>query len=441
MATRRLNPVTVAWDSPGLMHLYGSQPQYLGGQEGAEGMNPTPVNNPWLMAGDLKASGKLTPQAMKDYLASQEYGADARLNPDNTITYTPVAPVDGFDLGEMLAPMALGGFAFAPAFAGAAGAGAGTSGAGAFTAGLEGAQAAIQGISNAAGMGAVGGAAGGSLAGFGAGLGTGLGVGAGIGGSMDWSWLDSVNIPDIDWTSAPTGGSMDAVAPWTGGGGGWDYGEFLKSVGIDPSSTQFSGGTMSNAEIMSQINGNPSLWQQIKNIPGIGNIPGILGKALPGLLGAYASNQQSKDYLALADKYAAFGAPSRARYEASYLPGFSMENEPGYKDALDQTTKSFLHKASVAGNPVDSPNAWMQTLKDVNSTFAFPALNQYRTTNANAGGLANMASAAPGFDASAARSNANIYNALGDAAGDIFNPPKSGYDLLAQLLSNGGRGR
>lgn len=161
---------------------------------------------------------------------------------------------------------------------------------------------------------------------------------------------------------------------------------------------------------------------------GVARAIGALGAAG---LGAYASGRQADSLAALAEKYAGYGAPSRARYEGSFAPGFTMESDPGYKDALDQVTKSFLHKASIQGNPADSPNAWLQTLKDVNSQFAFPALQNYRQLNANAGGIASGAAAAPGLDTSAIGARSNVFNAIGAGVSDIFNPPKS---LAQQLL-------
>lgn len=158
---------------------------------------------------------------------------------------------------------------------------------------------------------------------------------------------------------------------------------------------------------------------------------GLLGKIAPAALGAFASSQSGNDYRDLAEKYMGFGAPSRARYEASFQPGFTMESDPGYKDALDQTTKSFLHKASVSGNPVDSPNAWKQTLSDVNASFAYPALQNYRAVNANTGGLASFTPAAISAESAATGSNKGVYDAIGYGMADIFAPRKKG---LAELL-------
>jgi hypothetical protein len=163
----------------------------------------------------------------------------------------------------------------------------------------------------------------------------------------------------------------------------------------------------------------------------------VLGRFAPAAFGAYGANQQANAYRDLGEKYLAVGAPSRARFESSFAPGFSMENEAGYKDALAQTTKETLHRLSTNGSPVGSPNAWEATLQDVNSKFAFPALNEYRRVNAGAGGLAALTSAAPAADSSAINANKSVYDALGAGAADIFSPARSLSDLLREMKRAG----
>ncbi len=163
----------------------------------------------------------------------------------------------------------------------------------------------------------------------------------------------------------------------------------------------------------------------------------LIGAIAPAALGAYASHEQSQSLQDLANRYMEFGAPSRARYEASYAPGFSMNMDPGYTDALNNATKSFLHKASINGNPADSPNAWDQTLTDINSKFAYPALQDFRKMNANAGGIANFQTAAPGIDTAAINAGRGVYDAIGAGAADIFNPPRTLTDVLRDLRRAG----
>lgn len=165
---------------------------------------------------------------------------------------------------------------------------------------------------------------------------------------------------------------------------------------------------------------------QIAKMLGVGEgTVGLLGKLLGFGASAIGASQQGDEFRRLSDEFKGYGAPSRARYEGSFQPGFTMQNDPGYKDALDQTTKSFLHKASIAGNPADSPNAWKQTLSDVNSSFAYPALQNYRTMNANTGGYSSFNTAAPQVATQAAGSGGNVWNAVGAGVSDIFNPKRS----------------
>ena len=171
-------------------------------------------------------------------------------------------------------------------------------------------------------------------------------------------------------------------------------------------------------------------------------------------------------------------APSQARYEGSFKPGFSMESDPGYMDALNQSSKATLHGLSVNGNPAGSPNAWQATLKDVYEKTAYPALKDYRATNAATGysgpfatgaatvpgigtnltqgvtqnvpgigtSLPGSASAGgdrstqAGFDTMAAGIGADgkVWNTIGSALGDVFNPKQS-FSLadLAKLYGGG----
>lgn len=155
------------------------------------------------------------------------------------------------------------------------------------------------------------------------------------------------------------------------------------------------------------------------------------GRAAPAVLGAVAANKQADSLGALAKQYMDLGAPSRARYEASFAPGFTMANDPGYQGALDQSAKATMHGLSVSGNPADSPNAWGKSLQDLYEKTAYPALQNFRNTNANAGGIATLQTAAPAAATGAINAQGNVFNAIGAGANDIFNPQPS----LAQTLA------
>lgn len=185
-----------------------------------------------------------------------------------------------------------------------------------------------------------------------------------------------------------------------------------------------------------------SLGFRLRNIFGDDYVKTLLdaiARGIPGTAGAVAAKQQTNSLKSLADEYLALGAPSRARYESSFTPGFSMSSDPGFTDALNQSAKATLHGLSVTGNPADNPNAWMQTLSDVNSKLAYPALQDYRRTNAETGGIASLTGAAPNDSLAAINARGNVYNAAGAAAADVFTPrPKIDPQDLKTLLQLAG---
>jgi len=64
----------------------------------------------------------------------------------------------------------------------------------------------------------------------------------------------------------------------------------------------------------------------------------------------------------------------------------------------------------------------MQINKDIFSQFAYPALQDYRKTNATTGGIASFNQAAPAAATAAVGSQGNMYNAIGAGINDIFSP-------------------
>lgn len=308
----------------------------------------------------------------------------------------------------MAAPFAVAGGA--ALFGGAAGAGAGAAEGG--TVGLdastglfagESAASGAAGGSAVAGSGAIAGASGGNSA-------------AGGGGTLDGGgYFD-------DFTGQWVDGTAPASTPYSTNPSTGDLGG-----NIDPATGLPQGTSPSLIEqaqaLAKQYGITPSA---LKSLMSAG------GKALPGILGAVGASQQANSLSALADKYMSLGAPSRARYEASFAPGFTMANEPGYKDALDLTTKATLHGLSVNGNPAQSPNAWDQTLTDINSKFAFPALQNFRNMNSNAGGISSLQTAAPAAATGAINAQGNVFNAIGAAGNDIFNAQPTLAETLAQ---------
>jgi hypothetical protein len=205
------------------------------------------------------------------------------------------------------------------------------------------------------------------------------------------------------------------------------------------------GGALSGVGGAAQTVGN-ALTQPTGNTTfGIPN--NILAGGLQGLLGYFGANQQADAYQNVANQQNAIGAPYRNLLNASYQPGFTMANEPGYKDALDLSTDSFLRAASAGrapgvsgGNPMDNPGAWAETMKYVNSSLALPQLNTYRGQLGQFGGMGlNTAGAA---SLGGAQTAGGGLDAIGYGLGTIFNPQPNYADIFKQMgggfkLNNG----
>ena len=134
----------------------------------------------------------------------------------------------------------------------------------------------------------------------------------------------------------------------------------------------------------------------------------------------------------------AVGAPSRTRFEGSFAPGFTMASDPGYTDALDQSAKATLHGLSTGGNPAGSPNAWAASLADLYGKTAYPALQQYRATNAATGGFGSFAGAGAGSPGQTNVSSGSVGfgspNAGADTSGLASGADRSMFTTLASGL-------
>ena len=160
--------------------------------------------------------------------------------------------------------------------------------------------------------------------------------------------------------------------------------------------------------------------------------------ALPGLLGAYASSQQANTLKGLADQYAGYGAPSRARYEASMTPGFDPNTIPGYKGALENASDTLLRRLSAnGGNPFGSPGGLIEANKAIVGGTALPAINEYQRLNLAGGGLANLNAAYPSTLNAASTAGTNVWNGIGGAIDDVINPRRSLADLVKAFNMTG----
>lgn len=313
---------------------------------------------------------------------------------------------------------------------------------------------------------------------------TGAGAGAGSGGGATLSAVDVVNPTSVATGTATEAGMGGAQGLQMGGGGlglqapttanlatmggaqglvapagaSWAGAALPAAVGAGGGVGSFLGGTGGTTTLVNAGIGSlasPSFLDKIKALlpGGSGSGSGVAeGTALSRLfdgsssvadwakiagalggsaLGAYASNKQADALTELANKYMEFGAPSRARYEGSFAPGFDLAaTDPAYKGALDSTMDATLRRLSTQGNPFGSPGGLIEANKAIVSGTALPALNEYRRLNAGTGGLAALTSAAPAASSAAIGANTNVYNAIGSGIADITNPKTSFADLI-----------
>lgn len=116
----------------------------------------------------------------------------------------------------------------------------------------------------------------------------------------------------------------------------------------------------------------------------------MLGGLAQTGLGIFAGSQQADKTNALGEKILGMGAPSLARYEASFAPGFDLWQQPAYKSALQASWDTGLRAAGAKyGNPLDNPGAMAEVNKNVLGGLVLPGLQNYREMN-RAAGFANV---------------------------------------------------
>lgn len=203
--------------------------------------------------------------------------------------------------------------------------------------------------------------------------------------------------PEASSFGAPSGGS-------SGGGSG---GSGSPSGGGSGASSWLNAGSW-----MSSIFGDNELdWLK------------LAGRALPGLLGAFASGSQAEDFEDLANQYSNMGAPYRTRLEQLYTNPQTFLNSPEVTEPIRQGTDMLARSLSVKGNPAGSGNA-LQEIQNYASTQLFNRLGAEKDRLAGFGGLTQYSAAAPQAAQNAVGAQRGVYDALGGMAADVFNPPK-----------------
>jgi hypothetical protein len=154
------------------------------------------------------------------------------------------------------------------------------------------------------------------------------------------------------------------------------------------------------------------------------DILSVLGAAAPGLLGAYASSKQTDAYKQLSDQFAGYGAPYRQRLSDLYADPSKFLSSPDVQKPVQMGSDIMARSLSTQGNPTGSGNA-LQQLQSYSADQLFGRLGQEKDRLAGFGGLSAYNQAAPSAAASVIGSSNNTANALGAAANNIFNPPKT----------------
>ena len=168
------------------------------------------------------------------------------------------------------------------------------------------------------------------------------------------------------------------------------------------------------------------------------DITSLLGKLGATALGVLGSNQQANSLQSLAAKYQEYGAPSRARYEASMTPGFDPTSIPGYSGAVDTASKGLLARLSATGgNPYGNPGGLIEANKSIISGTAMPAVQEYQRLNANTGFGSSM-NAALGLQTGGITADRGITTALASGLGDITAPDNSLEALYKKMQQTGG---
>lgn len=397
------------------------------GEVGPTGQVYNPLSGQWERG--FVVPGLDNTQLIPESLASQipGSGAYAGTTPKDVHDYT-----QGLQALSIVAGGVLGGGAITGALGGAGAAGAGLGGATtADLAGLTGASGAVGGggtlaslAGGAADLGPMGLDSYAATGGVGAGTSWGAGAGAGAGGAaITDAGTGTFGAPGADATAA------QATSGGTIGSGGYDA-TTAALGGAGAAGTGLTGSTAaSGASALSKIlagNGSADDWAS------------LLGKAAPGLLGAYGANQQAGQLSDLANQYMGFGAPSRARYEASMTPGFDPTTIPGYAGALDSTSKAVMAKLSATGgNPYGNPGDLIEANKAIVNGTALPAIQNYQNQNAASGGMSQLAGAVPGIAQQAIGSSGGVYSSLGAGINNAVNPPTTMADWIKMLTSSG----
>lgn len=260
--------------------------------------------------------------------------------------------------------------------------------------------------------------------------GTAAGTAAAGSGAMDFS-----NLGDL-WNFGDTaGGSTLSDLQAAADQFGWSD---LASPGTTAGANADIGGTSWLSTLWEQAKANPlsTAGQVFKSVTGSSDNADwmkMLGNLGAAGLGAYASSEQTGALEDMAQRYEGYGAPYRHKLSDLYANPESFLQSNEVQKPVQQGTDMLMRSLSMQGNPFGSGNA-LQQGQSYASDQLFGKLGQEKDRLAGFGGLATYNAAAPSAATNAIGSSANTYNAIGSGLGNIFNPPKTESQTMADFI-------
>jgi hypothetical protein len=261
----------------------------------------------------------------------------------------------------------------------------------------------------------------------------GMGGGENVLNGMDFSGA-MTNVDDFGYSTLTSGlesgGAAEGSFPFSGG---------IDDFGMDTLPGLIEGGPVSTVDGMATgFGGSVPSWLQ-NLMPSGSSLTSLLGKVAPSVLGYLGADKQADSYKDMMNQYFGMGAPYRNLLQQSYQPGFDLNNEPGFKNAMDTGLNTWLRAASAGrasgvsrGNPLDANNAGasIEGQKYITGSLALPYLTNYRSGLMGAGQLGLGPSAQ--FGSNSIQAEGGKYDAIGYGLGEIFNPKPTGIVLDPQ---------
>ncbi len=272
-------------------------------------------------------------------------------------------------------------------------------------------------------------------------------AGSGLGGSMDFFdpsyWGSEYTNPFTDLGSGYTGsmdpnslsGGFQTVNAPTNFGAPFQPGYNF----LDPSTYGGSAAQSLTQQLTQKIGeqGAKSLVSRLLSGEGsAADYASILGTLGQAGLNIASGLQQSNATNQLGNRILNMGAPSLARYEASFQPGWSIWDQPGNRESLDSSWDSALRNLSATGgNPFGNQGGLIEANKRIMGSLGAPLTQNYREVN-RAAGFGNVPQYAQ-IAQNAIGQQGTAYQAGAAGLEDLLNPrqPKLNLGDLGKLLN------